>query len=323
MIWVAPGLGRPAPPCDARVMRGSTLERRAFATLVWKALLGAGALAIVRADPTSGRDRDANVFAGQETFEQLLTLAREHAWSKLPIGERIGAIGMALRQTPYVVGTLELYEDREVCSVNLRGLDCVTFLESSLAFARMLRRGGGTPEALLAEVTFTRYRRGQLTDFASRLHYLSDWFFDNEPKRVVRLITRELPGAVRFTKLVNFMSKHPEAYRQLKASPDLVRKIASVEAEINAREMQYVPKEKVAAAQPLLMTGDIVGVTTAIDGLDCAHAGFCYRDAEGVLRLLHASTTGKAVILDEELSTYLARVSTHTGIMVARPVEAT
>src|SRR5262249_61046304 len=104
---------------------------------------------------------------------------------------------------------------------------------------------------------------------------------------------------------------------------DLVRKIASVEAEINGREMQYVRKEKVAAAQPRLMTGDIVGVTTAVDGLDCAHAGFCFRDAEGVLRLLHASTTGKAVILDEELSTYLARVSTHTGIMVARPVEAT
>jgi len=304
-------------------MRGSTLERRAFVMLAWKALVGAGALAISRPDPAPGRDRDRNVFAGQETFEQLLRLARERAWSELPIGERIGAIGVALRQTPYVVATLELYEDREVCSVNLRGLDCVTFFESSLAFARMLRRGGRTPDALLAEVTFTRYRGGQLTDYASRLHYLSDWFFDNEHKRVVRLITPELPGAERFTKRVNFMSTHPEAYQQLKASPDLVRKIARVEAEINAREMQYVPKEKVAAAQPLLMTGDIVGVTTTIDGLDCAHAGFCYRDERGVLRLLHASTTQKAVTLDDELATYLGLVSTHTGIMVARPLEVT
>ena len=294
-----------------RAMRGSTLERRAFVTLVGKALLSAGALAIVRADPVPARDRDPNVFAGQETFEQLLALARERAWSELPIGERIGVIGMALRQTPYVEATLELYEDREVCSVNLRGLDCVTFFESSLAFARMLRREGRTPEALLAEVAFTRYRGGRLTDYASRLHYLSDWFFDNE-----------LPGAIRFAKRINFMSAHPEAYRQLRANPDLARTIARVEVEINARDIQYVPREKVTAAQPLLNTGDIVGVTTSIDGLDCAHAGLCYRDASGVLRLLHGSTTQKAVILDAELATYLGRVSTHTGIMVARPLEA-
>jgi len=304
-----------------RAMRGLTLERRAFVTLVAKALVGAGALGISRADPVPGRDRDPNVFAGQETFEQLLRLARERAWSELPIGERIGAIGMALQQTPYVEATLELFEDREVCSVNLRGLDCVTFFESSLGFARMLRRDGRTPDSLLAEVAFTRYRGGRPTDYASRLHYLSDWFFDNERKRVVRLITRELPGAMRFAKRINFMSAHPEAYRQLAANPDLARKIARVEVEINARDIQYVPREKVATAQPLLKTGDIVGVTTSIDGLDCAHAGLCYRDASGVLRLLHGSTTQKAVILDAELATYLGRVSNHTGIMVARPLE--
>src|SRR5438876_4526330 len=105
-----------------RRMRGLTLERRAFVTLVWKALVGAGALAILRPDPVQARNREPNVFAGQETFERLLMLGRAPAWSELPIGERIGAIGMALRQTPYVAATLELYADREVCSVNLRGL---------------------------------------------------------------------------------------------------------------------------------------------------------------------------------------------------------
>ena len=304
-------------------MNDATPGRRAFLTLVSRALLGAGALAIAGPDRVPGGEGDAAVVTGRETFDRLVTQAREHRWAERPIGERTGAIGMALRHTPYVDGTLELYEDREVCSVNLRGLDCVTFFESALAFARMLGRGGRTPEALLAEVTFTRYRRGWLTDYASRLHYMSDWFVDNEDKRVVRLITRELPGAARFTKRVSFMSAHPEAYRQLKANPALVRKIARVEADINAREMHYLPKEKIAAARPLLMTGDIVGITTTIDGLDCAHAGLCYREAAGAMRLLHASTTRKAVTLDEDLATYLAGVSTHTGIMVARPREAT
>jgi len=100
-------------------------------------------------------------------------------------------------------------------------------------------------------------------------------------------------------------------------------KIARIEAEINARELQYLPKGKVAAAQAHLRTGDIVGVTTTIDGLDCGHSGLCYRDEDGVLRLLHGSTTRNAVILDEDLATYLTSVPTHSGIMVARPLEVT
>src|SRR2546428_10459869 len=94
-----------------RAMRGSMLERRAFVTLVGKALVGAGALAISRPDPVPARDREPDVFAGQETFERLLMLGRERSWSELPIGERIGAIGMALRQTPVGAGTPQLHED--------------------------------------------------------------------------------------------------------------------------------------------------------------------------------------------------------------------
>jgi hypothetical protein len=293
-------------------MQDTTPGRRTFLTL-----LGAGALTIVG----PGRARAWNVFEGQQTFDRVMKLATEQGWSERPVGERIGAAGLALRDTPYVDGTLERAGDREVCSVDLRGLDCVTFYENALGFARMLRRGGRTPEALLAEVTFTRYRGGRLTDYASRLHYTVDWFADNEAKRVVRLITGELPGTMRFTRRVDFMSTHPGAYRQLQHNPALVEKIARIEADINARAMVYVPKDKVRAAQPLLKTGDIVGITTTIEGLDCAHTGLCYRDNAGVLRLLHASTTRRAVVLDEELATYLAGVSTHTGIMVARPLE--
>ena len=300
-------------------MRGATHGRRAFLALASRAVAGAAALAAVR--PVRARAGDAGMVTGEKTLDDLLAQARGGRWSERAIGARVGTVGMALRQTPYVDGTLELYDDREVCSVNLSGLDCVTFFESALAVARMLKRGGRTPEALLAEITLMRYRDGRVTDYASRLHYMSDWFFDNQAKRVVRVITGELPGAAPFTKRVSFMSAHPEAYRQLKANPEMVGKIARVEADINARSTQYLPKGKVAAARGLLQTGDIVGITTTIDGLDCSHSGLCYRDDDGVVRLLHASTTRKAVVLDEELASYLAGVSTHTGIMVARPLE--
>ncbi|MGH7347535.1 MAG: N-acetylmuramoyl-L-alanine amidase-like domain-containing protein [Candidatus Rokuibacteriota bacterium] len=302
-------------------MSDSRLERRAFLTSAGKTLASAGALGYFGAGRASAGAPGAKVFEGRDVFERLLAQARERRWSELPIGERIGAVGLALRQTPYVASTLELYDDREVCSVDFRGLDCVTFFELALALARMLRRGERTPEALLAEVTFLRYRGGQVTDYASRLHYLSDWFFDNQAKRVVRLITPELPGAARFTRKVDFMSTHPGAYRQLKASPDQRARIARREAEINARVTHYVPRDKVAAAQRLLLTGDIIGVTTTIDGLDCAHSGVCYRDEAGIARFLHASTTRHAVVLDDDVATYVASVPTHSGVMVVRPLE--
>jgi hypothetical protein len=259
------------------------------------------------------------MFVGRDVFDDLLALARRENWRALPIGERMARIGLALRETPYVGATLELYEDREVCSVNLKGLDCVTFFEVALGFARMLEKGGSTPQDLLEHVTITRYRDGKVGDYTSRLHYTADWFYDNQAKGIVNVVTRELPGAKRFTQKIDFMSTHPDAYRQLKANPDLVPKIAEIERRMNRRRMHYIPKEKVAAIEPKLKTGDIIGITTTIKGIDCAHTGMCYRDENGVLRFLHASQTQKKVILDTTLSGYLASVSKHTGIMVARP----
>ena len=264
---------------------------------------------------------DPRQFSGEGVFKRLAGLAAERGWRKMPIGEMMGAIGLELRGTPYVGATLELYEDREVCSVNLLGLDCVTFFENALDFARMVKEGKGiSPETLLEHVTYTRYRNGKLGDYTSRLHYTTDWFHDNQQKRVVEVITKELPGAERFTRKIDFMSNHPDSYKQLKANPKLVPTIAEVERQLNARTMYYIPKDKVAAAEPKLRTGDIIGITTTINGIDCSHTGLCYRDEKETLRFLHASLDKKEVTLDDQLSKYLARVSKHTGIMVARPV---
>jgi hypothetical protein len=266
------------------------------------------------------RGVDPTNFAGRETFDRLLNVAERKNWRKLPIGELVAEIGLELRGTPYVGGTLELADDREFCSINLLGLDCVTFFESALGFARMLKKGERTPEAMMAQVEYTRYRNGRVTDYTSRLHYTSDWFYNNEEKHVVKVVTRELKGAERFTHTVNFMSTHPNSYRQLKAKPALIPAITETERLINRRRMYYIPKEKVAAIEPQLRNGDIIGITTKIDGIDCTHTGLCYRDGQGTLRFLHASSTKKEVTLGDELSVYLAGVSKHTGIMVARPV---
>jgi len=273
---------------------------------------------------TSGLfDDKAQTFTGAERFEQLVKTAQKENWKALPIGQLMGTAGLALLGTPYVANTLELYDDREVCSINLLGLDCVTFFENVLGFARMLKSGKADAEAMMQQITLTRYRRGRLTDYLSRLHYTTDWFFDNERKGVVKMITRTLAGAERFTKRVNFMSTHPERYRQLRANHEFVALIAEIEEQLNERDKYYLPKAKVETAEPLLQTGDIIGITTAIDGIDCSHTGLCYRDEDGELRFLHASSAKEEVVLDDRLSVYLNSIDKHTGIMVARPLEPT
>lgn len=294
------------------------MQRRHFLRTT---LLGIAALPASRALLRAGLPDDPPAFSGDAVFNRLLATADSRGWSMLPMGQLVGAIGMELRGTPYVGATLELSEDREYCSVNLLGLDCVTFFESALGMAHVIKGGKRTAADLLAAVQHTRYRNGVVGDYTSRLHYTTDWFYDNVQKGTVKMVTDEMPGAEPFPGKVSFMSTHPQSYKQLKAHPELVPTIAEMEEKINARQMMYVPKEKVAAMEKNLQTGDILGITTTIKGIDCSHTGLCYRDDEGVLHFLHASLTEKHVVLGDRLSVYLNSVSKHTGIMVARPLE--
>ena len=73
------------------------------------------------------------------------------------------------------------------------------------------------------------------------------------------------------------------------------------------------------AAEADLEEGDIVGITTDIEGLAVMHVGILLRE-EGRIHLMHASSTaGRVVISEEPLSGYLKNSERATGIMVARP----
>lgn len=274
-------------------------------------------------------DESSEAFKGADIFDRILKKAEEGKWAALPIGQCMGRIAMELEGTPYVGFTLELSKDKEFCAVNLAGLDCVTFFEDTLDFARMLKRGGRTPEALLAEVTFTRYRGGQLGDFTSRLHYTTDWFYDNEKKGVVKILAPELPGAAPFTQKVGIMGEHPEYYRQLKAHPEMIPQIKKFEDEINARNassMKYIPMDKLAGAEGQLQTGDIVGVCTTENGIDIAHTGLIYKDEQGVPHFMDASSSKskmKVTLEKGPISGSLNWSKKLTGAMFARPLEPT
>ena len=102
------------------------------------------------------------VFKGRDQFNRLLSLARSEDWKSLPIGQRTAAVGRALVGTRYKSFSLEIDNRVEAPSVNFNGLDCWTFFETSLAFARMLNEpeANWTPGMLLRYIELDRYRSG-------------------------------------------------------------------------------------------------------------------------------------------------------------------
>src|ERR1043166_9028136 len=302
----------------------STPTRRAF--LRRSINLTAGLLttsALSRAFAASAAEEKLEPFKGADIFDRILAKALDGKWAALPIGECMGRIAKEFEGTPYVGFTLELSKDTEVCSVNLTGLDCVTFFEDTLCFARMLKHGGRTAQDLLKEVTFTRYRGGKLGDFTSRLHYTTDWFADNEAKKVVKILAPELPGAAPFTQKVGIMTVKPQNYRQLAAHPELIPKIKKLEDVINAHSMQFIPMDKLGGIESMLKTGDIVGVCTAEPGIDIAHTGLVYRDDQGVPHFMDASSSRskmKVTIEPGPISGALNWSRKLTGAMFARQI---
>ena len=258
-------------------------------------------------------------FIGDEVFTRLL--AKSKGWERLPIGELMGRVGEELLGTPYVGFTLEHNVDVEVCTVNLKGLDCVTFFESCLGFARMLKKGGRTPEAMLAEVRFTRYRGGNVGDYSTRLHYTLDWMWDNTVKKVVVPVTGKLPEARPFEFAVDFMSRKPENYKQLVRYPQLIPQIRQLEGKINSRGARFIPIADVAKIEPKLQTGDILGITTDGKGIDISHTGLVYVDTKGVRHFMDASSIHKKVTLEPSLGAYIGKSKRSTGIVVVRPLE--
>ena len=166
---------------------------------------------------------------------------------------------------------------------------------------------------------YVRYRDGILGDYSTRLHYTSDWIYNNAKKQVIKDVTKEIGGEV-YNLHVDFMSTHPQYYPALKDDPEMVKKIAIIEDNINNRTNYYVPKPKVRRTEQFLQNGDIIAIATDKKGLDYAHTGLALSDRPETARFFHASSKQKKVTLDVRLSYYMANIKSDIGITVARPI---
>jgi hypothetical protein len=246
-------------------------------------------------------------------------LAVSLSLAKKPVNEVIVAMGRTFLGTDYLAHALEVPGEERLV-VNMSGLDCVSFYENALVLARCVKMNRTTFDDYKEQLQLIRYRGGVIDGYLSRLHYTTDYMYDNVKKGVWKDVTREI-GGVPYKKTVNFMSTHPESYRQLKEDPSLVAGIRKMEEEVSRRTNFYIPKDNVEAVQTKIWGGDIVGITTDIDGLDTSHTGILVRE-NGELRLMHAPIArSKVQITEKTLADYLAGNKRQTGIIVVRAIE--
>ena len=263
---------------------------------------------------TSHSDEDVEICNNKFEF------AASEKLSKKPIGEVIVEIGKTFLGLDYEAHTLEK-GDHEKLIVHLTGLDCYTFFESSLVFARCIKKGKTTFEDFKEELKNIRYRNGEIYKYPSRLHYASDWMYDNAKRGIVTDVTEQI-GGIPYVKKIQFMSTHPESYKRLKNNPEYVSEIAEIENKITDRKKYYIPQSKIEKHESKIENGDIILITTGIKGLDISHTGIAVKGADGRIYFMHAPLKGKKIqITEEPLSDYINSIERHTGIMVARPAD--
>jgi hypothetical protein len=251
-----------------------------------------------------------------EIFRETLDAAHAARLDTLPLGEVVVAIGRRFVGEPYTPGTLEVPGEERLV-VNLREFDCVTYVESVLALARMVRAGERDFDAFRREVTRIRYRDGRLAGYPSRLHYFSEWIGDNERRGVVQDVTQQL-GGTRTTEPVNFMTSNAGSYPHL-ADPANVQAMRAVEERLSGSPRWYIPKQRIAAVERGIRNGDVIAATSSVQGLDVAHTGFAIW-VDGRLHLMHAPLVGSVLeISPRPLAERIQGIRGQDGIMVARP----
>ncbi|MBN1925115.1 MAG: DUF1460 domain-containing protein [Prolixibacteraceae bacterium] len=231
-----------------------------------------------------------------------------------PMTQLLVRVAKSFIGSPYVGHTLEV-GDEENLVVNMREFDCTTFIETCLALSATIKSGKESFSDYCENLLKIRYRDGQMNGYLSRLHYFSDWISNNQKKGYISDVTK-LSGGVEFPVRVNFMSKHFDAYKRLKADTTLLHSLIGIEKEISGREYFYIPEDSISTSLPLLREGMIVAFTTNIEGLDIIHTGFLVEKG-GVIYLLHASSDREKVVISEKsLAEYVDGNKLQTGIMI-------
>lgn len=232
--------------------------------------------------------------------------------------DRIMFFARSMIGIPYCGGTLDVNENESLV-LRTDSVDCTTYVETVLAMYLASKIEYGGYNDFKKALTKIRYRDGVIKGYSSRLHYFSDWVANNEKKGILYEVTSRSNHSQRHFS-INYMTKHSGLYRRLKEDSLSVNEMLCVEEKWKNYDMSYIPKELLKEHHNNIdiCNGDILALTTNIDGLDVLHLGFAVW-VDGNIHLLHASSLYGRVVLDPmSLYEYLKDRKKHTGIRVIR-----
>lgn len=217
--------------------------------------------------------------------------------------------------TEYVAGTLEV--EPEQLTINMDRTDCILFVEMCLAMVQTIQSDDCTFDSFCRNTLNLRYRDGIIRGYASRNHYTSGWILQGEENGVFTEISKDLGGS-QLDQKFNFMSTHPDSYKQLSDSPIRIREIIGVEKELENHDYWYLPQSDLTNLAKGIKEGDIICFVTPVDGLDIGHVAIAVKQ-NGQMHFIHASTKAMKVVIDSQtIADYVLTHKSARGVRVVR-----
>lgn len=257
----------------------------------------------------------AQVRFGNESTDTtaITTILVENLSPGTSLNEYMVKIGKSFEGIPYAAGTLESIPEQ--LTVNLQGMDCVSFMENVAALAQTLGERRTSWIDFIYNLERLRYRGGNMDGYASRLHYFSDWVVDNSHRGNVVEITDRVANATHQIKTLEYMTENRDKYEALADSSEF-EKMKNVQVGFRSHRYPYIKSTSVGSAD--IRPGDIIAITCKTPGLDVSHVGIAV-EVNGKIHLLHASSKeGKVCVSNLPLTDYLKRNRNATGIRVVR-----
>lgn len=243
--------------------------------------------------------------------------------------------GKKLQGIPYVAHTLEVNKTEQLI-VNLRQLDCTTFVETVFALSMTTKQGSRKWTDYCNNLQTIRYAGGKPEGYTSRNHYFLWWVQKNKEKglvstpmhdAMVKLVSvgKQLPSYIKKQVInIDYMSTHTSAYKMLAGNKQDISIIADKEKKSKGNVVYYIPSSKTGLSKKqyenYVCDGDILAIATKKKGLDTTHIGIASWGKDGKLHLLNASQVRKKVVLEPmTLYQYMKKHPTQIGIWVIHP----
>lgn len=237
----------------------------------------------------------ADVIFSSGSYDIMEKVLEKQNKTKGTSAERIDVLTQSFLNTPYNKQTLNMSSSSaEKLVINLKAMDCMTFIEYTEAFKR-----SENEEQFRLNLTSIRYINQDIT-FNTRRHFFSDW------AQGADAIAEDITDTI--------SSHSVKVNKQLNLKNNGMKYISNYP--IKKREIRYIPTKYLdKEVLNRLNSGDYIGVYSGKIGLDVSHVGIVIRKGNQIIFRNASSLRGNLKVSDSDLLDYLKGKK---GILVFR-----